>query len=257
MTTSSSSPQIFLRKRFKTLWIWYCIPFNTLSEWPHSFLWYCFAAAVTWNISFHLAQPSDTALTTTSWRMRYRLRYASSTPALSKIRYAKLWSATLRSQWGCTLQQANSNRIFSLEVRLENNSTRTHPTIENSVCKSSLSVINNGVTFITEMNGVLPIIRRETHFARNKSVCERSDGCCGLHSQLHRLLWAYTDAPRRTRINLDDLRRLVEVICTTLNIRLFLLWLPFLFLIHSLLSQVKKYWKAMNSEVFFRLKTEN
>lgn len=128
------------------------------------------------------------------------------------------------------MQQANSNRMFSLEVRLENNLTRTHPPIENSVCKSSLSVINNGVTFITEMYGVLPIIRRETHFARNKSVCERSDGCCGLHSQIHRLLWAYTDAPRRTRINLDDLRRLVEVICTTLNIRLFLLWLPYFFL---------------------------
>lgn len=147
--------------------------------------------------------------------------------------------------------------MFSLEVRLENNLTRTHPTIENSVCKSSLSVINNGVTFITEIYGVLPIIRRETHFARNKSACERSDGCCGLHSQLHRLLWACTDAPRRTRINLDDLRRLVEVICTTsttLNIRLFLLWLPYFFLIHLLLSQVKTYWEAMNSEVFFELK---
>lgn len=96
LTTSSSSPQIFLRKRFKTLWLWYCIPFNTLSEWPQSFLWCCFAAAVTWNISFHLAQPSDIALTSTSWQMHYRLRYASSTPAMSKIRYAKLRSDPLR-----------------------------------------------------------------------------------------------------------------------------------------------------------------
>lgn len=152
------------------------------------------------------------------------------------------------------MQQANSNRMFSLEVRLENNLTRTNPTIENSVCKSSLSVINNGVTFITEIYGVLPIIRRETHFARNKSVCERSDGCCGLHSQLHRLLWAYTDAPRRTRINLDDLRRLVEVICTTLNIRLFLLWLPYFFLGPFITVTRKTYWEAMNSEVFFELK---
>lgn len=162
--------------------------------------------------------------------LQVTLRFVHSSYEWNPLRQATLWSATLRSQCGCTLQHANSNRMFSLEVRLENNLTRTHPTIENSVCNSSLSVINNGVTFITEIYGVLPIIRRETHFARNKSVCERSDGCCGLHSQLHRLLWACTDAPRWTRINLDDLRRLVEVICTTLNIRLFLLWLPYFFL---------------------------
>lgn len=157
--------------------------------------------------------------------MRYRLRYASSILAMSKIRYAKLRSDPLLYARSVDVPYSKriSNRMFSLDVRLENNLTRTHPAIENSVCKSSLSVINNGVTFITEIYGVLPIIRRETHFARNKSVCERSDGCCGLHSQLNRLLWACTDAPRRTRINLEDLRRLVEVICTTLNIRLFLL----------------------------------
>lgn len=121
------------------------------------------------------------AALTKSCRMRYAtlrpLQLESATPSYAPIRYVCL-------QRGCTLQQANSNRMFSLEVKLENNLTRTHPTIENLVCKSSLSVINNGVTFITEMYGVLPIIRRETHFARNKSVCERSDGCSGLHSQL-------------------------------------------------------------------------
>lgn len=144
--------------------------------------------------------------------------------------------------------------MFSLEVRLENNLKITHPTIENSVCKSSLSVINNGVTFITEIYGVLPIIRRETHFARNKSVCERSDGCCGLHSQLHRLLWACTDAPRRTRINLEDLRRLVEVICTTLNISLFLLWLPYFFLDPFITVTGKNILRSNEFWGFFELK---
>lgn len=158
-------------------------------EWPHSFLWPCFAATATSNVTFHFAKPSDAAQ---HWRhlgecvLLYSLwRYAtlrplqleSATPSYAPILY-------VCSQRGCTLQEANSNRMFSLEVKLENNLTRTHPTIENLVSKSSLSVINNGVTFITEMYGVLPIRRRETHFARNKSVCELSDGCCGLHSQL-------------------------------------------------------------------------